>query len=281
MRKIRNCTAGLLNTGSSKCPIEYKHIKGAIVVEHGITLPDTLDSQTLEEKCHADRPDRLYPISTFVEYSKDGGTPQVSAVGYGGNQVSSYNARTDTFTLEKYSEQLAAQISRVMNAKFDVFYWDEHNRIYGVRGNDGSLHGFPMSTIYPDATPHPTSGDVATLTVNFCHSDAQLSIEKFDFIELDFDPSEFAIGLTEVELLKTGDGDNKYKLVEKIGGYDLTERYGQQLADKATTALVGATSCTYDEEAKVLTIVPAASAKPALAKASVLYTNKIVGIEAV
>lgn len=280
MRKIRKCTAGLLNTGSSKCPIEYKHVKGAIVVEHGVTLPDTLDGDTLEEMCHADRPNRLYPIATFVEYAKDGGVPQVSAIGYGGNQVSSYNARTDTFTLEKYSEQLAAQVSRVMNAKFDVFYWDEHNRIYGVRGNDGSLHGFPMSTIYPDATPHPTSGDVATLTINFCHSDAQLSIEKFDFIELEFDPSEFAVGLTEVELVKTSDSANTYKIVEKIGGYDITEKYGETIATKAATIMTGVTSATYDADKNEITIVTKSGETPSLAKPSALYAAGVVGIEA-
>ena len=278
MRQTRKCTSGVLNTGQSKCPIEMKHIKGAIIVEHGVTLPDELTGDKLAEACHADRPDRLYPIMTFVEYAKDGGTPQVSAVGYGGNQVSAYNARTDTFTLDTYSEQLAAQLSRTMNTKYDAYYWDEHNRVYGIRTSDGKLAGFPMSTIYPDPTPHPTSGDVATLTVNFCHTDAQKSIEDFDYIELDFNPADYAMGLTEVELVETAT-KGSWKLVEKIGGYDLTAKYGDLIATNATDVLTGATAVTYEAATETLKVTTPSSGTPMLKSPSVLYGKEIKGIE--
>ena len=39
MRKIRTCKGGRMNTGSSACKIDWKKVKGAIMVEHGVKLP--------------------------------------------------------------------------------------------------------------------------------------------------------------------------------------------------------------------------------------------------
>lgn len=55
-----------MNTGSSACKIDWKKVKGAIMVEHGVKLPADITSEKLLELCHADRPDRIYPIFPFL-----------------------------------------------------------------------------------------------------------------------------------------------------------------------------------------------------------------------
>ena len=144
MRNIRNCTGSNLDTGVSKCPLDLAHIIGAIVVEPGTNFPTSATASTLEQKCHADRPDRIMPILTFVEYAKEGGEPNVSSVGYGGNHVANIGARTDTFTLDKCYPDLAAALSKCMNKKFEVFYFDENNVVYGLQNGD-NLRGFPIT----------------------------------------------------------------------------------------------------------------------------------------
>ena len=99
MKKIRTCAGTHINSGSSACKIDWSKVKGAILVEPGTKLPDDVTAEKLAEMCHADRPGRIYPISPFFEYAKNGGEAQISAVGYGPNQFNGLNAQTDTFTL--------------------------------------------------------------------------------------------------------------------------------------------------------------------------------------
>ena len=148
MRPIRNCKRGVLNTGKSQCPLDLAHIIGAMVVEAGYEFPETPTASSLKEACHADRPDRIMPIVTFVEYAKEGGEASVSSVGYGGNQVTGISPRTDTFTLAQHDPALAASLSKAMNLPFEVFYFDENNVVYGRRVGD-ALRGFPS----PRSTP--------------------------------------------------------------------------------------------------------------------------------
>ena len=115
---------------------------------------------------HADRPNRIMPIMVFVEYAKEGGEANVSAVGYGGNQVTGLSPRTDTYTMAQHDPALAASLSKAMNLPFDVFYFDENDVVYGRRVGE-KLLGFPITTLYPTVTPHPTSSNPATLTVSF------------------------------------------------------------------------------------------------------------------
>ncbi len=114
MRKTRICDSAEMNTGGSACSVDWGKIKGAIIVEHGKKLPADLTPEKLAELCHADRPDRIYPILTFVEYAKSGGEAQVSAVGYGSNQYNGLNAQTDTFTLPRFDEILNAELCCVV-----------------------------------------------------------------------------------------------------------------------------------------------------------------------
>lgn len=280
MRKTRSCVTKQLNTGVSKCQIDFDKIKGALIVEKGVKLPADLTLTSLEEMCHADRPGRVYPVLTFVEYAKSGGEPQVGSTGYGPTGVTGVSARTDTFTMDKFYEALNSALLKAMNIEYDVYFWDAKNLLIGYNDGTTELAGIPMSTIYPVATPHPTSSANATMTVNFCHKDAQKSLENFDYIQLDFDPSLSVTGLVGV-LFEKAEGENDYKIVEAIGGYDRTSEFGQLIADGATEVLNGVTSATYDADKDVITIVPGDGGTPSLKAPSVLFTNGIKGIEQV
>lgn len=280
MRQIRTCTSAELNTGFSKCEIPYDKLLGAIVVPYGTKLPAGLTADKLEELAHADVSERVYGIGTFVEAAKNGGEVQTSAVGYGPEQITGISARKDTMTLDRYSIGLDASISRAGNRKWGVYYYDCDGFLYGI--NDGSdvLAPFPMNNIYSDSTPFKTSGNPAQLTVTFSHEDAKKSKENADFIKLDFLPDKLDyLGLTEVLLVKTTDSGSAYKIIEKVGGYDVTGIYGPLIATAGNTVLNGATSAaTYNEADNTITIATTGSAVVSLKAPKVLYQNDIKGI---
>ncbi len=275
MRKIRNCNGTLLSTGKSGCQVDFGKVKAIILVAHGVKLGNSFSQGDFEEKCHADLPNRIYPIKTIVEYAKNGGEPQTSAVGYGGTGVTGVSARTDTFTIDKYSEHLAASLSKCMNKRYDAYYVDENNLLIGLNDGTDVLAGIPMSTVYPTVTPHPTSSAKASLTVSCCIEDARAAIENFDYVQLDFNPLEELEGLIPVDLVEAESG--KYKIIETLGGYDRTEEFGATLASAAASVFNGVTSATYADG--LLTLVVTSGATPSLKAASVLYASDIVGIE--
>ena len=213
-------------------------------------------------------------ILTFVEYAKNGGEPQVSAVGYGPNKVTGINAQTDTFTLDEVDYGLNAELLKSKNVKRDVYYFDENGVVYGVNDGTDVLAGIPMACIYPTIVPHPTSSAKESLTVSFCHVDAEKSQQNYDFITTDFHLEDSLIGLVPVELVK--DGDNKYHIVEKIGGYDRTAEFGPTVATKASSVIDGISAATYADGALTLTVTQ--DATPALKAPSALYANGIEGI---
>lgn len=274
MRPTRNCYNADFNSGKSGCPIDYGKIKGAIIVPAGEKLPAGFDGDDLREACHADVPNRIYPVITFVEYAKNGGEPQVSAVGYGPNKVTGINAQTDTFTLDEVDYGLNAELLKSKNVKRDVYYFDENGVVYGVNDGTDVLAGIPMACIYPTIVPHPTSSAKESLTVSFCHVDAEKSQQNYDFITTDFHLEDSLIGLVPVELVK--DGDNKYHIVEKIGGYDRTAEFGPTVATKASSVIDGISAATYEDGALTLTVTQ--DATPALKAPSALYANGIEGI---
>lgn len=277
MRPIRNCKRGELNTGKSQCPLDLAHIIGAMVVPRGFEFPADATASSIREACHADRSERIMPIMVFVEYSKEGGEASISAVGYGGNQVTGVSPRTDTYTMAQHDPALAASLSKAMNLPFEVFYFDENDVVYGRRVAD-ALRGFPITTLYPTVTPHPTSSNPATLTVSFAFENARDAIEEFDYVQLDFNLKDSLVMLTEVELANTG--TNKYKIVEKVGGYDLTSKYASIITESAATVLDGVTAATYDEATETLTLTVSSGSTPALKAPSVLYDAGIEGITA-
>lgn len=275
MRPIRNCKRGELNTGKSQCPLDLAHIIGAMVVPQGFEFPADATASSIKEACHADRSERIMPIMVFVEYAKEGGEANVSAVGYGGNQVTGLSPRTDTYTMAQHDPALAAALSKAMNLPFDVFYFDENDVVYGRRVGD-ALRGFPITTLYPTVTPHPTSSNPATLTVSFAFENARDAIEDFDYVQMGFSLKDNLVMLTEVELVNTG--TNKYKIVEKVGGYDLTAKYGTVIATAAATVFNGVSAVSYDSDAEVLTLTVTQGATPSLKAPSALYTAGIYGI---
>ena len=274
MRPTRNCFQADFNSGKSGCPIDYGKIKGAIIVPAGEKLPAGFDGEDLREACHADVPNRIYPVITFVEYAKNGGEPQVSAVGYGPNKVTGINAQTDTFTLDEVDYGLNAELLKSKNVKRDVYYFDDNGVVYGVNDGTDVLAGIPMACIYPTIVPHPTSSAKESLPVSFCHVDAEKSQQNYDFITTDFHLEDSLIGLVPVELVK--DGDNKYHIVEKIGGYDRTAEFGPTVATKASSVIDGISAATYEDGALTLTVTQ--DATPALKAPSALYANGIEGI---
>lgn len=278
MRKIRTCKSARLNTGSSACKIDWGKVKGAILTEHGTKLPADITGDKLTELCHADRPGRIYPIFPFLEYAKNGGEPQVNAVGYGASQYNGLNAQTDTFTLKNFDEILNAQLIKCANKGWDVYFWNNDNILIGYNDGTDLLAGIPMSTVYPTVTQYPTSGAKSTMTVSFCHEDAEDSQLNFNFEQLDFNPKNFLKGLVDVVFEKTST-ENAYKIIEKIGNYDRTEEFGSLVADGAAEIMNNVTSATYADG--VITIVPKAGAVPSLKAPSVLFEKGIKGIEQV
>lgn len=278
MRSIRTCEESKLNTGQSFCPINYAELIGAVIVPKGVKLPDDLTREKFEELCHADRLTRIYPIGLFSNFAKNGGEPQVSAIGYGPSSVTGVSARTDTATLHRFSEQLNRALLRTMDSSYDVYYVDKNNKLYGYNDGTNSLAGQSMSCIYPTAIPHPTDSAKASLTVSFCFEDTQDAMEHFDFVQLGFSVRNVLKGLTEVVF--EAQEANKYKLVEKVGGYDLTPLFGDVIAKAAATVLNGATSATY--ASGIITVVPSNGVGTVSLKSpSVLYENAIKFIEGV
>ena len=135
-----------------------------------------------------------------------------------------------------------------------------------------------MACVYSDATQFNTSGAKATMTVTFCHTNSKILKRKFDYAALDFDVQGLILGLTAVELVKAE--GNEYKIVEKVGGYDLTALYGSLIKEGGSAVLIGTTSSvSYNEDKETLTITSSDQSEPKLAKPSVLFTKGIKGIE--
>ena len=118
-----------------------------------------------------------------------------------------------------------------------------------------------MSSVYPTVTRFPTSGAKSTMTVSFAHEDAEESLLNFDYVQLDFNPKNFLMGLVDVVFEKT-EAENAYKIIEKIGGYDRTEEFGSLIADGAAEVMNNTTSASYADG--VITIVPKAGAVPSV-----------------
>lgn len=124
MRKTRTCTGSNLNTGVSKCHLNPEKVKGAILVPRGVKLPAEFTATKAKELCHADRPERIYPILPFVEYAKNGGEPQVAANGYGPSQMTGISALTYTFTMDKFYPELNASLTKTANKAWDAYFYD-------------------------------------------------------------------------------------------------------------------------------------------------------------
>lgn len=262
------------NTGKSRCPVPRGKIKMLIFVESGIKLPKVLTPESIEIACHADEPNRIYPIKTVEEYAPSGGEAQTSQQGYGPNKVTGYSAKTDAFTLDDPDMALKANIVSAKNKKLDVYLVNDSNIIFGDRDNDGSLKGIPLSGISVGGQDYDSSGQVANLIVNVMYKDIEKHWELEDVIQVDFDIVSAAQGLTEVNLVKL-DEENNYKIIEVNGSLDVTSYFGSIIGENATTILgSGITTASYADG-----IITVTGGTPSLAKPSILQKVGILGIE--
>lgn len=273
MSKYRTC-AGMstFNTGNSVCPLDPGKVKAIILMTSGQKLPTDLTAAELEKLCHADRPNRIYPLKTIVEYAPSGGEAQTSAVGYGPTKITGYSPKTDTWTLESADLSIKANLAKARNAQFDAYFVDDNNVIYGIQSNDGTLAGVPMTGVYPGGQDFTSSGQNAILTVTTMFKDYEKFMKDMNVVVCDFDVVEALHGVVFVDFVKEGDG-NSYKILEHYGKLDITEYYGEALVQNKATALPDASDVTYADG--VLTITGDAS----LAAPSVLQEAGIVGIE--
>ena len=277
MKPIRSCDDSHLNTGISKCPVDFGKMKGAILVPYGSKLPAKITMEELTKLAHAAVAERIYGILGFCEYAPEGGEAQTGAVGYGGLRVTGYSDRADTFTLLQNYPELHSSLTATSGKQWGAYFFDEKNYLYGLDDDTDVLAPFPMSTVHSNATPYSTSSAKSTMTVKFCHEDARAAIEKADYYKLDFNPARATLGLVAVELRKVEGND--YILCEKRGGYDLTPTFGTLIADKATV-ISGVTAATYDAKKKVLTLTSEENAgAPKLVSPAELLEAGIEGIE--
>lgn len=271
MAKYRECPGvATFNTGNSVCPLDPGKVKAIILAIHGYKLPATLSAEALEAACHADRPARLFPIKTIVEYAPNGGEAQTAAVGYGPTKVTGYSARADVWTLEAFDPSLQANLANAKNVAFDAYFVDENNVIYGQKDDTDQLAGIPLSGVYPGGQPWDSSGTDANLTVTTMYKDWEKYLKNADMIQADFDVVDVLRGLVYVDIVKDGEG---YKVVEHFGGLNITSYYGELLETNAATVLPDATAVKY--EGGVLT----GTGEMTLAAPSVLQTSGILGIE--
>lgn len=262
------------NTGSSVCVLDPGKVKAIILTIHGHKLPEDKTADAIEAACHADRPERIFPIKTIVEYAPSGGEAQTSATGYGPTKITGYSAKNDVWTLQDYDASLKANIMAAKNVAFDAYFVDENNIVYGMNDGTEYLAGIPLSGVYTGGQDWDSSGTEANLTVATMFKDYEKYIKSADVSAYKFDVVEALKGLVYVELKSLESG--KYKLVEHFGKLDITEHYGELLAKNATTALGVSDSPAASYADGVITV----SGNPKLAKPSVLQGLGITGIEA-
>lgn len=269
----RKCPgSATFNTGNSVCVLDPGKVKAIILAIHGHKIPSVKSAEEFEKACHADRPNRIFPLKTIVEYAPSGGEAQTSATGYGPTKVTSYSAKADVWTLQDYDASLKANIMSAKGVAFDAYFVDENNVIYGINDGTEILAGIPLSGIYPGGQDWDSSGTEANLTVATMFKDYEKYVKHADITTCDFDVVESLKGLVYVDLVSST--SNKYKLVEHFGKLDITEYYGQLITSGATTVLPEATGVSYSDGE----ITAQGTVK--LAKPSVLQGAGITGIEA-
>lgn len=272
---IRNCgsTSGF-NTGMNYCPLQPDKVAGVILTIHGKKLPKDMTADSLEEACHADYPDRIYPITGFSEYAVSGGEASTSENGYAGSEITGYSARTDTFTLLKYNLALQANLVANKDTLFDMYVFDKNNVIYGEDDGTDELAGFQLSGVYPTGQAYDSSGQKASLSFNAMYSDTEKMLKNMSVKQVNVNLENVLKGLSYVEFVKIGTTENTYKLVDHYDRTDLTAYYGAALSEKASTVVSGATALEYGNG-----VLTATGGAPVLKTPSILQENGIIGIE--
>lgn len=274
MRKdYRLCggSAAGFNTGQNYCPLQPGKAKAIILTYHGKKLPKDLTAESLEVACHADGQDRIFPILGISEYATSGGEANTSENGYAGSSITSYSARTDTFTLSKYNMALQANLVSNKSTTFDMYVVDENDVIYGIDDSSDSLAGIPLTGVYPTGQPFSSSGQVAYMAFNALYADTEAYLKNASAKGASFNVPGALTGLVFAEFIEIG--ESQYKLVDHYDRTDLTTYYGADIAKNAESALKEGSSASYANG--VLTI----TGTPKLESPSVLQTLGIIGIE--
>ncbi len=272
---IRPCgsTSGF-NTGMTYCPLQPDKVAGVVLVIHGKKLPKELTVEALEAACHADYPNRIYPITGISEYAVSGGEATTSENGYAGSEITGYSARTDTFTLRKFNLPLQANLVANKDTLFDMYVFDKNNVLYGQDDGSDILAGFELSGVYPTGQTYDSSGQRAFLAFNAMYGDTESMLKNMSIRQASINLESALKGLNYVEFVKTGTGDNTYKLIDHYDRTDLTAYYGASLSDKASSVITGATALAYENG-----VLTATGGTPVLKSPSILQTNGIIGIE--
>lgn len=274
--EFREC-AGMaqFNTGASKCLLDPGKIKAIILVIRGYKLPANATPELLEAACHADRPDRIFPIKTIVEYAPSGGEANKSPLGYGPNKITSYSAKDDVWTVDEYDASLKANIMSAKGVAFDAYFVDDSNVIYGMNDDTDQLAGIPLSGVYPGGQDWDSSGTEANLTIGTMFKDYEKYVKNANFKVYKFDVVDALKGLVYVDLVKMS-GDKSYKLKEHFGDLNVTPFYGPSLAEGATTCFDGGvTAVSYANGTLEIT----ATGTPSLKSPKILQENGVIGIE--
>lgn len=275
--ELREC-AGIaqFNTGSSKCLLDPGKVKAIILTMHGYKLPANATAELLEAACHDDRPNRIFPIKTIIEYAPSGGEANKNATGYGPNKITSYSAKDDVWTVDEYDASLKANIMAAKGVAFDAYFVDENNVVYGMNDGTDILAGIPLAGIYPGGQDWDSSGTEANLTVGTMFKDYEKYVKNADYRVYKFDVVEALKGLVYVELVKLDTGENNYKLKEHFGNLDVTSFFGAALSEGASSCFDGEVSAVKFENGN---LVITATGTPSLKSPKVLQKNGIVGIE--
>jgi hypothetical protein len=267
---VRTCpSAEKFNTGGSYCPIDPSKVKALILATKDLAIPFSATAESIKEMCHADRPNRIYPIKGIVEYAPSGGEAQTETQGYGGMKIIGYSAKDDVFTLGEYDMEIVKNITRVKNATMYVFYVDADNQIHGIAKDDNeSIYGVPAK-VYVGDQSFDTSSTNANTTLHIALEDVEKFMLNRTAFKPEFDVVDNLIGLLNVRFVLLE--NNKYKLVDS-SNTDITAVY----KDLTTNALASATSSfEYESQNEVFT----AGTMPTLKTPSELYELGIIGIE--
>lgn len=257
------------NTGGSYCPIDPSKVKAVILATKDIELPYSATAETIKQMCHADRPNRIYPIKGIVEYAPSGGEAQTETQGYGGMKIIGYSAKDDVFTLGNYDMEIVKNLTRIKNATMYVFYVDSENQIHGVTkdGNEG-VYGVPAK-VYVGDQSFDTSSTHANSTLHIALEDVERFMLYRTAFKPEFDVVDALIGLMNVRFVSV---DGGYKLVDS-SNTDITAVY----KDLKVADLVAGTSIEYNSTNDTFT----STTEPKLKTPLELFENGIVGIEQV
>ncbi|MDD6210510.1 MAG: hypothetical protein PUB21_07900 [Bacteroidales bacterium] len=278
MRLWRDCGSEKFNTGVSNCPFQKRNIKAVILTTLNMVIKlDELETK-LPELIHADRPDRVYPISNIAEYAPSGGEGQTGAVGYGPSKFTGFSPLVEVWSLEERYDGLFKNILRLGNDRMRVIYVDENNVIYAERYGEDSIRGVEMASIYAGGQQFPSSGATAGMTITFTYKDTKKSWMNMEAIESDADILDMCKGLLWVTV-KNVEG-SKYKILERDNAnLDITDSYGPLLASQE--AWNNVTAATYNSADQTLSLTPTSGQTPTLKSPAELYalSNPVKYIE--